>query len=241
MNFSIVLPSAGKPERVLKMLDSFQRTTKHLDKIEFLIAVDEGNTNIFNIVNERYYNFEISFYERPKTKDFTNDYYNWLADRSKGKNIMVFNDDAWMRTDGWDVKILRAIDESCLSIYCLDIPDTARIKYKHTFPCFPCVSRRAMCTLGFVLCKDVKMFPADKFTFTIYEKAERVIPIRNVLIEHEHELVGKERMFEIFNEEVEKLKTLDLSPYIYKILLAGQSDCKRLSKFKKIINILQEK
>lgn len=244
MNFSIVLPSLGKKEPVLKMLDSFERTTRHKSKIEFLIALDEGNQEIVHIVNDQNYSFDVKFFERPKTKDFTNDYYNWLATRSVGNNIMAFNDDAWMRTQDWDVKLLRAIDESCFSIYMLDIPDTARIKYGNTFPCFPCVSRRSLNTLGFVLCKDVKMYPADKYTHAIYLHAQRVVPVKNVLIEHEHIIesdISKKHMMDAFREDSENLKQIDLSDYIYKLLLAGQSDCKRLSKIKKIFNIIKEK
>lgn len=244
MNFSIILPSRGEQKAVFKMLDSFERTTRYKNKIEFLIAIDEGKTEIKDAVYTRGYSFPILFFERPKTKDFTNDYYNWLADRSCGKNIIVFNDDAWMRTNRWDEKILRAIDESGFSIYCLDIPDTARIKYKHQFPCFPCVSRRAFCTLGFVLIPEVRIFPADQVTFAIYEHAKRVIPIRDVLIEHEHIMDysgNKKEMMDVFLEDKEKMRKIDVSPYIYKILLAGQSDIKRSNKLKRIINILKER
>ena len=243
MNFSIVLPSLGDKDRVLKMLNSFERTTKYKDKIEFLIAIDEGKAEIVNIVEHERLSFHIKFFERPKTKDFTNDYYNWLADKSTGKNIMAFNDDAWMRTQDWDIKILRTIKESQWSIYCLDIPDTARIKYKHTFPCFPCVSRRAFCTLGFVLCKDIKMYPADKITFAIYDNAQRVIPIRDVMIEHEHIAEtdeSKKHMYESFLEDYRNQESVDISEYIYKILLAGQSDIRRYGKLKRIINIIKE-
>ena len=244
MNFSIVLPSLGNKQQILKMLSSFERTTRYKDKIEFLIAIDEGNSRIIADVPRGTFSFDITFFERPKTKDFTNDYYNWLADRSTGKNIMVFNDDAWMRTQDWDAKILREIADSRWSIYCLDIPDTARMKYKHTFPCFPCVSRRAFCTLGFVLCKDIKMYPADKVTFAIYENAQRVIPIRNVIIEHEHVTEtdeSKKHMYEAFLEDHKNKANVDISDYVYKILLAGQSDIKRFGKLRRIINIIKEK
>jgi hypothetical protein len=244
MNFSIVLPSIGKKAPLIKMLDSFERTTKNKHKLEILIAFDEGSSKIIREVKSQFYSFNILFFERPKTKDFTNDYYNWMATRSHGDNIMALNDDAWMRTQDWDEKLLRAINESCFSIYCLDIPDTARIKYRNSFPCFPCVSRRSMNTLGFLLCKDVKMYPADKITFSIYQQAERVIPIRNVLIEHEHiseSDESKKHMMDAFMEDVATHKGVDVTDYIYKVLLAGQSDCRVMSKFKKIWNIIKER
>lgn len=241
MEFSFVLPTLGNYDRLKKMFDSFERTTKHKDQIEFLLAVDTGNTDIIKAIEGRKYSFSIKFFERDKTDDFTNDYYNWLADRTVGNNIITFNDDAWMRTNHWDKKILRKIKEIGRTIYFIEIPDTARIEYGHNFPCFPCVSRRAFCTLGFVLCPEVKMFPADKVTHSIYRHANVVYIVNNVLIEHEHTFNGKERMFEIFNREKEKLSKLDIGPHIQRLVLTVVRDGKPQSKLQRIINIIKEK
>jgi len=244
LNFSFCLPSRGVKGPVLKMLDSFERTTRWKDKIEFLIAIDEGNKDIIEDIEKQKYSFPVLFFERPKTRDFTNDYYNWLATRSVGKIIAAFNDDAWMRTDRWDEKILRTVSEWGVSVFCLDVPDTARLKYKHTFPCFPFVSRRALCSMGFLLVPEVKMFPADKVTFSIYEHAQRVIPIRDVLIEHEHSMDysgEKKFMFDCFKEDREGKEIIDISEYIYKALLVSQSDALRKSKLRRIVNIIKEK
>ncbi|GAG35948.1 unnamed protein product, partial [marine sediment metagenome] len=50
MNFSFVLPTRGDYTRLKKMFDSFERTTKYKDKIEFLVAVDTGNTEIIKAI-----------------------------------------------------------------------------------------------------------------------------------------------------------------------------------------------
>lgn len=244
MNFSFVLPTLGNESLVLTFLESLERTTKWKNKIEVLFAIDEGKTDIIKFVEGRKYSFPITFFERPATRDFTNDYYNFLASRCKGDNIIAFNDDAWMRTQNWDQKLLRTIKEYGWSIYMLDIPDTARIKYQHTFPCFPCVSRRSMNTLGWLLNKDVPMYPADKMTFMVYYHAKRVIPIRDVLIEHEHILESdpsKSRMMEIFQEDQAKQKPIILGDYILKIAIAAGSEAGNLSrKFRRIMNIIKE-
>ena len=244
MEFSFVLPTLGDYSRMRKMLDSFERTTRYKDKIEFLIAVDTGNTDIIKAIEGCKYSFSIKFFERDKTNDFTNDYYNWLADRSVGDNIITFNDDAWMRTNHWDVKLLRKIKEIGKSVYLIDIPDTARIKYKNQFPCFPLVSRRAFCTLGFALCPKIRMFPADKVTFEIYRQSGLVREIRNILIEHEHSLDytgDKKRMLDIFLEDQESQKAVDIGEYIYKLMLVSANDSKEPSKIQRIINIIKEK
>lgn len=245
MNFSFVLPTLGNEGLVTNFLESLERTTCQKKKIEVLFAIDEGKTEIISIVQKRNYSFDIKFFERPLTRDFTNDYYNFLANRSRGANIIAFNDDAWIRTHHWDVKILQTIKEYGWSIYMLDIPDTARIKYQHTFPCFPCVSRRGMNTLGWLLCRDVPMYPADKATFSVYYHAKRIIPIRNVLIEHDHILENdpsKARMMEIFNEDKEKQRPIPIGDYVLKLGVAAGSEQKNdmSRKFRKIMNIIKE-
>lgn len=251
MNFSFVLPSRGEKDPVLKMLDSFERTTNNKKGIEFLIAIDEGNTKIVDIVNKRNYGFNIQFFERPQTDDFTNDYYNWLADRSVGRNVVAFNDDAWMRTNDWDYKILKTVGQYNRNIYMLDLIDTARIKYGNRFPCFPCISRRAFATMGWLLHPKIPIYPADKVTHDVYRRCDRVIPIMDVLIEHEHKPEtdeSKMRMFNLFknNNTLKKdengVPQIDIGDDIVKLSKIASSDGPlRLNKLTRILNILKEK
>ena len=245
MNFSFCLPTLGNHKLVRTFLDSLERTTHDKKNIEVLFAIDEGKTGIIEYVDSHKYSFAIKWYERPATRDFTNDYYNYLASRSTGSNIIAFNDDAWIRTQDWDKKILRTIREYGWSIYMLDIPDTARIKYKNNFPCFPCVSRRALNTVGWLLCKDVPMYPADLVTHNIYNHVDRVIPIRDVLIEHDHVMEtdpSKARMMEIFLEDKKSKegKPIDVSDYVLRLSDAISSEnYKKPSKLNRILNIIR--
>lgn len=246
MNFSFVLPTLGNKQLVRAFLHSLERTTHDKKNIEVLFAIDEGNTQIIDYVKSFRYSFSIRFFERPQTRDFSNDYYNYLANFTTGKNIIAFNDDAWMRTQDWDKKILRTIKEYGWSVYMLDIPDTARIKYMNHFPCFPCVSRRSMNTVGWLLCKDVPMYPADMVTHKIYATINRIIPIRDVLIEHEHIKEtdpSKSRMMEIFREDndIKKGNPIDITEYVLKLaVVSGGENNKRQNKLNRILNIITE-
>lgn len=244
MNFSIVMPSRGEIEPLIKTLDSFERTTKDKKNLEFLIALDEDKYNVLNVIRKKHYTFYTQCYLRPKTKDFVRDYYNWLADRTIGKNIMAFNDDAWMRTNHWDKKILNKINEYDTSIYLLDIPDTARIKYRNGFPCFPMVSRRGMCTVGGLFTTLVRMYPADKIIYEVYKNVNRIIKVDNVLIEHEHtqDYSGdKKELFDILKEDKLNNATFDISPYINRLSKVCENESMKQSKLRRIINILKEK
>lgn len=243
MNFSIVMPSRGELGPLFKTLDSFERTTKDKHNLEFLIALDEHKHDVIQKIRQRHYSFYIQCYLRPKTKDFIKDYYNWLADRSIGKNIMPFNDDAWMRTQDWDKKILNRIKEFNTSIYLLDIPDTARIKYKNNFPCFPMISRRGMNTVGGLFTDLVRMYPADKLIHSVYAEVNRVIPVNNVLIEHEHiaNYEGqKKELMDILNEDRKNKATFDIGPFVSRLKRVCVDEPMRQNKLTRIINILKE-
>jgi len=225
MNFSVVLPSRGVLEPVKKMLDSFETTTKDKSNLEVLIAIDEGKTDIIPFVKDQNYSFKIEFYERPVCDDFTNNYYNFLALKSTGDNVLGFNDDAWMITQDWDEKVLERVKRSGWLVYDCEIHDTAQIKYKHTFPCFVMISRAAINALGFFLVPELRMFPSDKIIYELYQHVGRIIPVPDVMIEHDHipEHMGtKDRMMRIFHEDMQRLsdKPLNMAPYVQKLLSA---------------------
>jgi len=227
----------------VQMLESFERTTKYKDQIEFFIAIDEGTKEEFNKWYRDIYSFKVEIVERPKTDDFSNDYYNYLANRCSGKHIIAFNDDAWMRTHHWDHKILHEVKKYGWTIYMLDIPDTARIHYNNNFPCFPCVSRRAMNTLGFLLHREVPIYPADQFTWAIYNAACRVIPIRNVLIQHDHiheSDPSKQDMMEKFRRSM-KDKVLNYGMDALKLASTAAAERNLPSKLDRIWSIIQER
>lgn len=242
MNFSFCCPTLGNKEMVCKTLDSFERTTRYKNKIEFLFAIDPGNYDTIKSVEDKKYGFSIRFFERGRSDDFVKDYYNFLANKSIGNNVIPFNDDAWMRTQDWDKKLLDKIKEYGWSIYLVDLLDTARIKYKHQFSCFPCISRRGMNTLGWMLCEDVRMYPADSLTYSVYQAAGRVIPVNNILIEHEHIIESdnsKSRLMKIFNEDMQK--NIDINPHIMRLVKTCSGErLKKETKLNRILNILKE-
>lgn len=251
MNFSFVLPTRGVKEPLLKMLDAFERTTKWKNKIEVLLAIDEGKTDIIPVVERQKYSYSIKFYERPLTTDFTNDYYNWLANRTVGDHIVAFNDDAWMRVNDWDKKVLGIVRQYPCKIYMVDMIDTARLKYGNQFPCFPCVSRRAFCAMGWLLHYKIPIYPADKITHDVYSRANRVIPIPGVIIEHEHipatDNAAKHRMWDLFvkdnlhRKDKNAIPMLDIGPELHKLHLAAQSDMPlKIGKWTRIMNIVRE-
>jgi glycosyltransferase involved in cell wall biosynthesis len=243
-DFSIVMPTRGEKENVKKMLDAFEATTSRKDAIEILFAIDEGKTEIRDFVQGQGYNYDIYFYERPKTRNFSEDYYNWLSNRSCGRNIWGFNDDAWLMTNGWDDIIRKKIKQSGMTVYLVDTHDSTKKTPANYFCTFPIISRKAKGALGYFLHPRIRMYPADKVLFDIFSTVKKVIDANEVKIQHDH--IGemdpsKSMMIEIFNEDkmLWSKDPLDVRNEIIRLLSEGEKD-RKPSKIKRIINILQE-
>lgn len=241
------MPSRGNWDLVKKTLDSFQRTTAYPKKIEWLIVFDKGTAvDLPELIKAEQYDFEVKCFYRPHSEWWTKDYFNFLADRTIGKNICAFNDDAYMRTCGWDKSIKKKLKDLGWSVYLVDLPDSARIKYGHPFPCFPMVSREGFIATGYFFNEQVKVYPADKVLHGLYSNIERVIKIEDVYIQHNHVIESdssKSRFMEIFIEQRDKgeLK-IDISLEVMILLRLIKKECsKKRNKFSRIINILKEK
>jgi glycosyltransferase involved in cell wall biosynthesis len=243
-DFSIILPSRGDKDNVKKMLDSIERTTTNKDAIEVLFAIDEGKTDIRNFVRGQDYSYDIYFYERPKTRNFSQDYYNWLANRSCGCNVWGFNDDAWIATDGWDSIIKKKIKETGWSVYLVDTHDTTKSHPGNYFCTFPMVSRRSIGIMGYFLHPRVRMYPADQVIFDTFKAVQRIIDANEIIVQHDHIVevdASKSLMMEVLYEDRElwKKDPIDVRNEIIRLMRVGEKDYKP-SKLKRIINILQE-
>jgi hypothetical protein len=245
INFSIIYPTAGDKKKIKRNLDSIERTTGSKDKIEVLIAIDEGRKDLIDYINSLGYSYIIKCFERPITDNFSDDYYNWLANRTIGDNVWGFNDDVFIRTQNWDDIILKKISEYRWSVYLVDTTDATRGTVNIDFCCFPLVSRKAINEIGFFMYPQVRIYPADKILYELYNKAGRIINAREVILQsHYVEETKSPRLWKIFQEDLKngKLK-VDVSRELMILLKTGQNDLgpKRESKLSKIIKILKEK
>ena len=159
MNFSLVLPTRGNISGLVDFINSFIDTAKYKDKIEFLIAPDIDDPELPKI-KEAVKNYPVRVYETHPTDYFARDYFNWLAFKSKGKNVWNLNDDVVMETQDWDKIILDKIGDR--EIYLVDIWDSTHEHGGTSFPRFSLISRKAIDTVGFFLFPQVRIHPADK-------------------------------------------------------------------------------
>ena len=245
MDFSLILPTLGEQEKVKQFLDSIERTTTNKKEVEVLFAVDKGMTEIQKFVDMQEYSFRISFYARPKTDNFSDDYYNWLADRSIGKTIWACNDDIWIKTNGWDDKIRSKINRHGWSVYLVDTHETTRGKINKDFCCFPMISRKSVTEIGFFFYKQVRVYPADKIIYGVYKKIGRIIDAQDIEIQSVYVSEDTDtRRWGIYQEDLKNgALNIDITREVLKLLLVTKDDPgpKGDSKIDRIIKIIKEK
>jgi hypothetical protein len=245
MDFSLILPTLGDERLVKRFFDSIERTTKKKDLIEVLLAIDEGKTDIIDFVEKQKYSFSIKWFERPITDNFSDDYYNWLADRSTGDNVMTCNDDISFKTNHWDEIAREKIKKHRWSVYLIDTLESTRGVINQDFCCFPIVSRKAINEIGFIFFPQIRMYPADKVIYSLFNEIGRVIPAHDIVLSSTYVPEDKNgRKWKIFQEDVASGNVeINITQQVTRLLLVSRNDLgpKRASKIDRIIRIIKEK
>ena len=144
---SVLLPTRGRGQLSFKSLKTLWDNADTNDGIEYLIAVDDDDTE-----SVEFYNKTIVPYAKEQGIDLRfwavkrlgykklNEYLNFLGNKSNGHYIMFWNDDAIMETESWD----KEIDQYRDKFRVLRMPDQS----KHPYSLFPIVPRKWMSLLG---------------------------------------------------------------------------------------------
>lgn len=226
MQYSIILPTRNNIPGLRKALDAFERTSHDKACFEVLLAVDTDDVQGKLIEGlSASYTFPVHVYHTQPTDNFSDDYYNFLASKSKGANIWAFNDDAYILTDGWDRIISKTIKDSGKgSFYLVDIHDTTRDHNGEIWPCFPMISRAAVNVMGFFFYPQVRIWPADKVAYGLFNKIESVIDCAAVQVRHEHVQENdpsKSRLARIFIEDKKAGRlNVNITTEVMRLLLA---------------------
>lgn len=101
---SVLIPSRGKPEKLREAVNALLAKAANKDGIEILVRVDSDDDlkRYTAMPNVRYMGGERHGYAG------LHKYYNELAAHAQGEWLLLWNDDAVMETQDWDVRIAAA-------------------------------------------------------------------------------------------------------------------------------------
>jgi hypothetical protein len=185
---SMLLPTRGRPDWVLRLFDSIQTHTTRLDLVEVVLCMDDDDISSHHLDSQA---FQVKRIIGPRN---TMGHYNSACLSEATGDIMVLsNDDMVIRTPGWDDR-LRAVDNQYPDgIYMAYPNDLFKGAKLCTFPILP----RRTCDLL------VDPFPRiykgafidyqllDIFKRLQHQGHQRLHYIEDVVFEHLHFRTGK--------------------------------------------------
>lgn len=140
IRISVLCPTRNRPELLAKSVKSLLGNADNPYQVEVLLAVDpddeesylnvvDGVTVISSVMPERF------GYQR------LHGYYNALARVARGKWLVIWNDDAVMKTKGWDTEVVNHQPA-------LLFPTPEEAPHCNAFPIFPTAWARVLGHVG---------------------------------------------------------------------------------------------
>ncbi len=190
-DFSVVMPVRNNINGLRLTLGAFSLFTAERSKLEVILVVDDDDADVsFYHGLKNKFPFEIRVLLVAPSENFCETHYNAGARIARGKNILVFNDDCYIQTYGWDDIIRYKVEANkhFRGVYLVDMMDSSHNDTPSVpFPRFPVISRKAVELLGFFFFPQVRMYPADKVIWDLYKAVGCVITAHEIKLQHDHD------------------------------------------------------
>ncbi|MBI5492609.1 MAG: hypothetical protein HY893_06735 [Deltaproteobacteria bacterium] len=188
-DFSIFLPTRGRPFLAKRLLESVVDTASDIAGVEAVLYLDEDDPESLAVSCP---GIDIKTLVRPPGASMGGIFRECMA-ASAGRYILLMNDDAIFRTRGWDRRMAAAFNR---------YPDRVALVYGDdldqggSVPTFPCVSRAACDVMGGVCPASFRNLHIESHLFDIFNELRksghnRTIYLKDVVIEHMHHTLGK--------------------------------------------------
>lgn len=177
---SVLCPTRERPELFTRMVDSALMTGGK--NFELLAYVDDDDPKL-----GEYARLDLDGVKLiAGLPDGVGKAWNRLAREAKGNLLMMANDDLVFRTDGWDERLMTAIDSRGLSdgVFVAWANDGAPGCGRRC--AFPIVSRRWVEIIGQFAPECFNFLYHDTWVHDVGRLVDRLIYVPDVLIEHKH-------------------------------------------------------
>lgn len=113
---SLLLPTRGRVEKLEESLRSLEETVSCAADVEVLIRADEDDIATVQHLAISRYKFHVGVFVGPRHNGYADlhTYYNELCEFANGRFLFLWNDDATMVTEGWDLQLAtHDVDKLC--------------------------------------------------------------------------------------------------------------------------------
>jgi len=189
VDISLLLPTRGRPNLLRRLFESLAKSTSRLERIEVVLYIDEDDVPTREVAHPQLQLTKLIEAPGKKMGQMNQVCY----ENSRGRFVMLMNDDVIFRTKSWDTQVLDAFAR---------FPDDAALVYgndlhqRKTMATLPILSRAVCEALGGVCPRDYLNVYIDVHLFDIFKKLarlgyQRVVYLGDVIFEHMHPEAGK--------------------------------------------------
>lgn len=180
--FSLIVPTRGRPAQLRRFLDSVAATAARPDRIEVVLVVD-GDDLGSGVVTHPELKVITAVGEPGRTMGALN---AAGSAASRGRYVMLLNDDVVVRTRGWDRTVLRQLRRFPDGIALVHVNDTLMRDHLCTFPLVP---RRYAELAGGICPTDYRRYRIDDHIEDVFNMlavlgVRRSVYLPDVLFEH---------------------------------------------------------
>ena len=211
IDISLVVPTRGRPKLLERLFDSVADTTSRLEKIEIVLYIDEDDLPTQEVSHPLLQLIKLIKPAGEKMGRMNQMCY----EASRGRFVMLMNDDVVFRTKAWDARVLDAFTR---------FPDDVALVYgndlhrQESVATLPIVSRAVCEVLGGICPRDYLNVYIDVHMLDVFKKlaklgCRRTVYLQDVIFEHMHHEAGKSAMDATYakkNEQFDDLLFINL-------------------------------
>ena len=211
IDISLLLPTRGRPKLLRRLFESLVDTTSRLAKIEIILYIDADDIPTQEVAHP---SLQLIKLIKPPGEKMGR--MNQLCyEASRGRFVMLMNDDVVFRSKAWDARVLDAFAR---------FPDEAALVYgndlhqQEAMATLPIVSRAVCDAVGGICPRDYLNVYIDVHLFDVFKKLAklgypRTAYLEDVIFEHLHHEVGKSSLDATYvkkNEQFDDLLFINL-------------------------------
>lgn len=195
IDFSILLPSRGRLASLDRLLRTMVATTHNPGAVEVVLYIDEDDEVTQGISCP-----ELELVKLIKPRETMGKMTNITYEASRGRLVMLMNDDVIFRTSDWDIRVresFRLFNDEIALVYGNDLYQRGGVGT------FPILTRTACEIMGGICPSEYKCSHIDTHLYDIFRKLallgyQRCLYLPQVIFEHMHYEAGKSAMDEIY-------------------------------------------
>ena len=186
VDISILVPSRGRPDKLIRMIDSALDKAANDKRIEFCVWIDDDDFSYDSLLKSRL-DIPIKVLRGPRA--LLNMMYNALLIIAEGNYLMWVGDDTQFRTDSWDLKMIQEVEKFQDRIGVVYANDLG--KYKQIWANVGMVHRNWIRTFGYLFSPHMRDNGGDGWITDVARQVNRCTYLDEVIIEHMQHRQGK--------------------------------------------------